>query len=364
VEPVRLYGVTKTNTSWGRVTAGVREGLGDLGRLAGFVPVDDLTDDGRYEGYDAPIAIYAGPPSMVAAMSSYGEHQRRYAILAPNSDWLPEKLVREMQKFATIVAPSSWGARIVANWTGKYVEPFLHGVSKVFRPVPDHGLRLRSRLDLEAIAREIKGGRFASREGFCVLHLASTWRQRKGTMELIAGWKRAVASGSLGKYPRLDIVVDAPPGTFEEARGDDTIAFPLRQVNYQEEAMRLLYSAYDVVCQPSRAEGFGLVPLEARATGVPVCATACTGHADHVRDGAGVVVIPHGPLAPVDDAPLGESSEAPTVKPEAIADALAACYETLPQLCEQAYTEAARVASAWSWASTTDCWLRKEREWT
>ena len=39
---------------------------------------------------------------------------------------------------------------------------------------------------------------------------------------------------------------------------------------------------FDLVCQPSRAEGFGLVPLEARACGVPVAATLCTGHADHM----------------------------------------------------------------------------------
>ena len=165
---VRLYGVSKTNTSWGRVTAGVREGLFELGALAGFVPVDDLQDDEVYVGHDAPTAIYVGPPSMVASMTSYGEHERRYAILAPNSTWLPAQMVEEMVAYATLVAPSTWGARIVQEYTGQYVEPYQHGVSSAFG----------------------RAGTYSPKYPTCrfrVLHLASTWRQRKGTVELIEG---------------------------------------------------------------------------------------------------------------------------------------------------------------------------------
>jgi len=51
-------------------------------------------------------------------------------------------------------------------------------------------------------------------------------------------------------------------------------------------------SAADVVCQPSLAEPFGLVTLEAMAAGRPVVATREGGPAEFVADGAGVLVDP------------------------------------------------------------------------
>ena len=51
-------------------------------------------------------------------------------------------------------------------------------------------------------------------------------------------------------------------------------------------------SAADVVCQPSLAEPFGLVTLEAMAAGRPVVATRQGGPAEFVADGAGVLVDP------------------------------------------------------------------------
>lgn len=339
-EAVRLYGISKTNTSWGRVTEGVREGLKEAGVYAGYVPLDDLQEDSTYSGYDAPVAVYVGPPSMVAVMTSYGEHQRRYAILAPNSSWLPEQLVGKMQEYATVVAPSTWGARVVERYTGVYVEPYLHGVASGF---------VRS----ESFVAP-------SLDRFRVLHLASTWKERKGTAELVEGWRMAVSRGDLGGNPRLDVVVDAPEGTFNVA-GEKSIFFPVRQLNFPTENMALIYRAYDLVCQPSRAEGFGLVPLEARACGVPVCATDCTGHADHVHNGdPGVVVVATGGLAPVDDAPLGERSEAPSLDAHEVAEALVEAYQKRAALAKMAYDEAPVVAREWSWRAVTEQWLRKE----
>jgi glycosyltransferase involved in cell wall biosynthesis len=51
-------------------------------------------------------------------------------------------------------------------------------------------------------------------------------------------------------------------------------------------------SAADVVCQPSLAEPFGLVTLEAMAAGRSVVATRVGGPAEFVTDGAGVLVDP------------------------------------------------------------------------
>lgn len=350
---VRLYGMDRTNTSWGRVTAGVREGLEYLEALAGFVPVDRAPDDEDvFPGVDAPTALYVGPPSGVAMMTSYGEHRRRFAILAPNSDWLPKALIEQMSQYTELVAPSTWGAKVIERHTGRYIEPYLHGVSAAFYPDPR--------------ARQAVASVYPS---FYVLHLASTPRQRKGTAELVAAWKQAVAKEALGPDPRLEIIVDAPEGTFGEgyaAMRDHGIYFPLRQLNAPIDKMRKLMQGFHLVCQPSRAEGFGLTPLEARASGVPVCTTDCTGHADHVINGdPGAVVIATGEPMPVDDAPEGEVSLAPSLDVDEIEGALVESFQRWPALHKQAMEHADALRAEWSWHRTTEDWLKKmEITWT
>ena len=43
-----------------------------------------------------------------------------------------------------------------------------------------------------------------------------------------------------------------------------------------------LLQEYDAVICPSRAEGFGIIPLEAATHGIPVIATDGTGHTEHI----------------------------------------------------------------------------------
>lgn len=345
---IRLYGVTGTNGSFGRVAAGIREGLEDLGALAGVVPIDDIEDDGVYHGALAPTAVFTGPPSLVPVMASHGEHTRHYAVLAPNSEWLPERLMESMTEYTSVVAPSTWGAKVVERYTGEWIEPYRHGVSKKFIMRP--ATHLRGLYD---------DGHFR------VLHLSSTDRARKGTNELITAWLQLVRAGRLGRAPQLHLVVDTPPGTFPEAEASDSIRFPWRHLNGTVDQMCALYQQFHLVCQPSRGEGFGMVPLEARASGVPVCATACTGHADHVIPGSpGIVVVPHGPAAPIDDAPHPEAL-APSIPVDGLVAALSECYERWTELVGEAQAEAEHVRQLWSWRSVTEHWLRKaEIEWT
>ena len=344
---VRLYGISRHNGSFGRVTSGLREGLGELGLLAGFVPVDDIDDDESYGGATAEVGLFTGPPSMVTAMASHGVHPHPYAILAPNSEWLPEQLIESMLEYCTIVAPSRWGASVVERHTGQWVEPLLHGVSRQFAPRPRG-----SCLVGEMAALYHQGS-------FRVLHLSSTDRQRKGTAELIEGWQQACGRSALGANPELHLIIDAPAGTFPAAAGDDTIKFPWRVLNAPAGGMAAIYQQYHLLCQPSRSEGFGLCPLEARASGVPVCVTLCTGHGSHMENGElGVVAIGHGPPGPIDDA-THPNSVAPTVAPEEIAAALTECYRRWPALAQQAERAAPNVSAHWSWAKQTDNWLRK-----
>lgn len=56
--------------------------------------------------------------------------------------------------------------------------------------------------------------------------------------------------------------------------------------------LRALYAAADCVVNPSKAEGLGMVVLEAQSVGVPVMGTNCTGMMENLGDGKGIL-IPH-----------------------------------------------------------------------
>lgn len=341
----RVYGVIGANHSFHRVSRGVRMGFEALGEFADFVALDAESAGNSAKGATAPRAIMAGPPNRVAAMTSHGQHEQRYVIIAPNSSWLPRKLMDFVSTHATAVAPSSWGASVLEKYTGVYTPPYHHGVGPGFAPMG---------IGRERVKQAYSNGSFA------VLHLSSTERARKGTRQLIAAWKRAVRRNVLGDEPLLHIVVNAPQGHYSEIGGDPTIAVMYGARNLPEAEMSRFYQAYHALCQPSLGEGFGLVPLEARASGVPVIATACTGHADHIRVGEpGVVIVEHGPEALIDDDPDGTSSYAPSVGVGEIEVALERCYASWCEIENEALRAANEVRRRWSWASVTADWLKE-----
>jgi glycosyltransferase involved in cell wall biosynthesis len=88
-------------------------------------------------------------------------------------------------------------------------------------------------------------------------------------------------------------------------------------------------------------------PLEALACGVPVCATACTGHSEYLSDGhPGVAFVEHGPLAPMDDFP---GSMAPAVTVDAIGSGLTRLYANWTKLAAMAEENAEAVRTEWAW---------------
>jgi hypothetical protein len=120
--------------------------------------------------------------------------------------------------------------------------------------------------------------------------------------------------------------------------------------------MAQLYSTVDVVVCPSRAEGFGMQPLEARACGTPVIQTFVTGMSSHLSKaidtkdfrGWGVLPVPTGPW----ERAWGDFGNAPTVAPADVAVAMRAAWEDLTCLTMNADDHADEVREAWRWEST------------
>lgn len=357
---VRLYGPVVGNGSFARVTRGTEAALRRLGMLVGLVPIDAYDEEEIYSGYDAEVGLFIGPPHQSVAMRQLGQHSQRLLMLAPNSSWLPQNIFSS--KFEDVltgfVSPSKWGADVIRAHTSLPVEVLRHGVSEAFHADPF-----------------LRGRALASyREGqFHVAHFASTTMQRKGTEQLLEAWATFLTA-----HPEvqatLTLVVDAPEGYYAGAimrasakaeRLASTVSvFPRMDLDEQEQA--LFYSRFHAIVQPSRGEGFGLVPLEARACGVPVAITDCTGHSEHAHDltpGArllapGVQIIATGAEDFIDDGP---GAKAPTLSADMVARGLGSLYENWNWLNEEALACASETGTRWSWDHGIMQWLNDRR---
>lgn len=346
---VRLYGRALGNGSLAVVTAGFHQALTSAGLLEGFYPLDKSggsEEDDSPPGALASDAVFTGNLSLIPRMVQGARHERHWVQVTPNSTHIPFKLLAAVLdlKNPHIISASSWGTGVIRRTLedmGVSTPPPIvtvgHGISGF---APDSDQLAKTRQDYAA-------------ERFRVVHFSTTDGQRKGTVELVQAWNLAthqLPSGAelvlvLDYHARsalmdrlLDQLTGLPPSVRIMPRGDLSAA-----------QMSSFLCQHHVVCTPSRGEGFGLLPLQARACGVPVLTTATTGHsAGHCR-GPGVMRIPQSEvLAPIDDGP---GALAPMVDPEKIAVALSVLYQAWNGISLLTEAHAERVINEWSWES-------------
>lgn len=359
---VRLYGHKYGTGSFRVVTDGIEQGIQEF--LQGVYPIDideDLVEGERPDGEQAPIAIHVGFPSAIAKAIQRGRHQERWLMLAPNSDRIPPALAQwlaEGKAATSVLTPSEWGKDVIEQQLSEikprqdpsdpplvYVVP--HGIDpEVFNDGPS-GLTSDWRDELH---QEYAQGTFK------VLHITSTNGQRKGTRELIEAFD--VLHEIPGLNPSLLIVAE-PAGYLEASQWvhgrDDISVVANMQLRPQVLANRL-YKCAHLIAQPSRAEGFGLVPLEAAACGIPTLLSDCGGHcqyldAIHWVNGGGAEVVQLGKHAPMDDDLPG--AEAPALDASALARGLRRVAEWWPEYFELAGRRAETIQQAYSWRAAS-----------
>lgn len=366
---IRIYGNTGSG-SLSEVSEGLRRGCAELGLLAGFVDCRAHWREEPVPGADAPVALIAGEPNNIVTSHAQGKHAQRWFMLAPNSAGILPDLVDYLThsplgggKFVDgLLAPSEWAAGVLRESLPEL--PVLvapHGLRSDFRPSSEWAKRVQ---------QSYQGG------DFVVVHITSSQLQRKATWELAVAWSELCAAGWEGA--RL-LVLCHPLAHFEHESMRRKLGLGLDQMRVAV-GLQLctadlvkLYQSCHVVCQPSRAEGFGMVPLEARGCGTPVVVTACTGHSEHVPgvpplshkcwESQGVVVLPHGAEAPIDDF---KGAMAPQVASADIAAALRYAREHWPEVQRAALDAAPALSTRWAWPrviapAMTQLCLREEQ---
>jgi D-inositol-3-phosphate glycosyltransferase len=161
---------------------------------------------------------------------------------------------------------------------------------------------------------------------------------RNGVDRLVEAWRRAGIGG------RAELLVGGSGPEMEEIRrlaaGDPSI----RMMGYvPDEDLADLYREADVFVLPSRSgEGFGLVALEAMASGLPVVATASGGVVDIVTDGVNGLLVPPNDVTALADALTRVVDDAPLrarLAREAVASARASSWDASIDALEDTLVE-------------------------
>lgn len=349
---VRLYGYGSSESSFAQVTRGVMEALHLIKEFAGFYPLDGDAESlapSLQGGEAARLSLNIGAPEGLLRAHRSGGHEEHWLLLAPNSETIPHGFVEALTKPSDVLprgmltggflAPSAWAAKVIGRaWPDKHVIVAPHGVTPRVH-VPHEP-------SIEATRKDYGEGLFN------VLHMSSTEAERKSTRALLGAWKLLKDKRAIPATSRLHVVMN--PTHCSKVRWwasdyalteDDYTVSP--GLTLGQRLIAALYGSMHLVCQPSRAEGFGLVPLEALATGTPVAITACTGHSEYAPIPLpGMVEVKHGVSMPLDDFP---GATAPSVTVEAIAAGIKEAYDRWSWLSESAEKNALAIGEAWSW---------------
>lgn len=366
---VRLYGRSVGHGSLSVVTSGFREVLDGAGLLDGFVALDKSggsEEDLPPAGATARDAVFTGNLNLINAMRVGAKHERHWVQVTPNSTHIPPKLLGAVLQLPNvrILSASAWGTTMIGGALGemglRYIEDgniwltyLMPGTNKTIAQVhtAHHGVS-----GFAPIPAELERTRLDYELGkFRVVHFSTTEGERKGTLELLQAWYLLRKNSRIPDKSELLLVLDHHArAALMQRLAYDEIEMPtgvqfLPRGDMDTAAMSRFICQQHLVCTPSRGEGFGLLPLQARACGVPVATTVTTGHSAGHCHGPGVIrILQDHALFSIDDGP---DALAPRVEPREIADAIAIAHGAWNGLSHMAESFSESVAKKWSWGA-------------
>lgn len=238
------------------IVIGEHTGYGNASRLL----KEALSVQGVTFDYDADVALNFCMPSDY----EFGSYTIGYTPW--ESTEVPGNWKRNMKAVSDLWTTSSWTAEIFREITGRKSFILPHGIEPCWTPyhhqqphlpftflhVGEPAVRKGGDIVLEAWHR-----RFSRDKGVKLIYKCTGWpmariKDRKGSI---------VASP--GKYPNIEIINSI----------------------YTQPELSELYSKVDCLVYPTRGEGFGLIPLEAMASGLPTILPNGGGTKDFARYG-------------------------------------------------------------------------------
>lgn len=260
-------------------------------------------------------------------------HETKILFTVCEANSIPRAWVNHLNEMALICVPSVFCQQAFKSSGVKVpVEVIPHGIGDEFEPMEASSFsKLPPFLPSAFIARRETPIHRDPRVGSIfyfggveqttrILHVsgALSYPQRKGTPQILLAFRRLRK-----KHPNLRLVLamretSGAKKVIEKFKLEDTVSFAPTRLD--PEAYLDLYRSCDAVLQPSRGEGFGMVPLEARACGIPVILTAATGHAMHFAHKTDIEVKV-GPMRHI-KTNGNDTGLAPTVTVQAVVDAV------------------------------------------
>lgn len=344
MKTVRLYGHFRGNSSLCRVSQGFQSvfkdaHLFDIDEHNIRNELDDIAASPA--GVDADVGIFVGNLSQLQVISQL--HKKLFVMVAPNSDKIGSQLETTLRNLdCTLLAPSTWALSMLQGIFGKKeILRVPHGVLTPSNYYPFTAKSNKTKL-------------------FKVLHLSSSMLDRKGTRTLLKAWDcayRFLKEKDPTFIGLLDIVLPREMFSDYSEEVSENVRF-IGTLDDKIQNMFALYRSYSWVCQPSRSEAFGLVPLESVIAGTKVIITEATGHLEYISSLEDAVIrVPMNRFdQAIDDFP---GAIAPTYDWEVLADALiTASYQngTVPPVLREAVKE------QWSWENCLSSF--KERVYT
>lgn len=371
---IRLYYPGGKAGSFGSLARGYMAAFRDLGiRYAALDYRTPPDEDGfGSEGATYDIGIYVGEPTHLELLNMHARHKERFLVLAPNGYGVrPEILSACKRVGAKPLAPSSWAADVIEYQSGERPEVAHHGVLLV-EPSGSKLDRAKEGLDCFMLDRwrDIQDGKRG--EKMSLVHFTSTATDRKGTMSILK------AMDDLGMSDLCSLEIKCDPHVAPAIR-DIVSKLKLRSrreivVNDQsipnDGALASYIDSFDAVLQPSRAEGFGLVPLEAASIGVPSVLTRYTGHRDFFDDLSGNEMVVGCPRSKDDCVKFSEDSDewychiegeefyGVEMRPDDVFSGVLWMRDNLVEDNQSAIANACRIRQEWSWTSVVKKWLK------
>jgi glycosyltransferase involved in cell wall biosynthesis len=275
---------------------------------------------------DTPQVVIGGYPQNILDWKAQGEGLL-FGLVISESYYVPSLWYNLLDGFDYVIVPSRWVAE--AYRLHSYIL-CPHGVDKAFLKQD----RAPRRNDQPIQFFHVCG--------------AADFLDRKGTPQLIRAFASVYGEGQ-PRFGQAHLTIRAHEthDLYELLRGTQKyITLEPATFGLQPDDMARRLSVVDAVIQPSRAEAFGIVPCEARAMGIPVLTTHCSGHLQHaegtdvvIRSGADAVVA-------VNHLPTGL---APSVTAEAIEDALQIFAERRDVVEEEALRNRSHVRDKYPW---------------